>query len=1577
MSNLSFRNLKGQISTAPDILTNYWSPLAKHIETAPRKNVVRFAEKVTYWASPADMIARWNYGNKSKTYHPARRKNKFNVMDEWRSKKYRFPRGNLVISGIGGENGVKDLARPPKPVITGDPSGILKKGPFPEKGILKRPSRTDSDTLTVASAKGLPFMKGEPDNTAEPESYDVEQSSSSRNGVLRPEDPIGNTGHSRDRLEKLKVRVPTSKFTKVRNKYANRRARKLQKRVEEALLAIDLDKASLANLESELRSLETENPDFVNMQLSEQSIHNLEEQSVSEGGSHELPLPPGWKSTVPQWNDLNEEANWSEGERWSDTRAETLYNLKQITKLSRLSRLPRSALKEIFGNQAVLDSGATSTFIKPEHGAIPTGEKSNKIVRVPNGQSMIASEKAMLPNKKLRDEARECDILPGLHKDSLISVGKLADAGYYTIFMPGNQGVQVIDGTKTKMCLPGEAILRGWRDHQGLWRVPIAEEEYALPDEDLEESLNNVFDLPSLEQTIRYLHACAGFPTRRTWIKAIKKGNYVGWPVLTEQNVNKYFPESTETVKGHMNHQRQGVRSTKRKPQDPEDIDTKSEVGKKERDIYTKVIDLWDQKETIYTDQTGNLPVQSRSGNRFIMVMVAIDSNAILVTPVKDHTDQQLRNAYLTLLKRVKNAGVQVKKHILDNECSENMKEVIKQECELELVPPGCHRRNIAEVGIKIFKNHFISILSGTDPSFPLSLWDKLLPQAELTVNLLRQSNSTPTVSAHAHLFGMFDFNKMPLAPLGCGIQIHEDTDKRKSWAPHTIDGWYLGTSPEHYRAHRVYAKSTNSERISETVFFKHKYLTNPTISHADKVVNAARELYNALSRKKQGLNSTTMKALQDLSKMFLDRAKTDQKDSWNESENQPTPPLSGVSSSGIEPRTSLSSTRQLTPTPPVIHGPEVSDDVDPPQKPKRIAKELKNLQSTRVLGSNGPPSMNTRSRCVAAVVAALTATSPTSAKMWNPRPSKSKAERLYAVLEGDRMLNYRQLISHPKLGEQWQTSSANEFGRLAQGIGGRIKGTNTIFFIKKEDIPEERMKDITYGKFVCNVRPEKDEKNRTRLVVGGNRINYPGDVGTPTADMLLAKIIFNSVISTKGAKFMTADISNFYLNTPLPRSEYVKLSLTVIPQEVIDEYSLQDKATKDGHVYIKINKGMYGLPQAGILAQDLLAKRLEEHGYYQSNIIPGLWKHKTRPILFSLVVDDFGIKYSNKEDVDHLLSVLKENYKIKEDWKGERYIGLHMRWDYQGRKVHVAMPEYVQKALNEFQYEMKKRKQYSPFACATKKYGKESQVMEEPKPSKLLDKAGQKLIQKITGKFLYLGRGVDSTLLTPLSAIAAQQAKPTEKTMEQAKQLLDYIASQEDAVITYKASDMVLAVHSDAGYHNESGARSRAGGHFFLSNNDEIPPNNGSILNVAQIIKAVMSSAAEAELGALYINAREAVHIRNILEEMGHPQPPTPIQVDNSTAEGVVNNKVQPKRMKTMDMRFHWLRCRKNQEQFRFHWRPGTTNLADYWTKHHPGIHHKNFRREILTPVNKVQKLFKTGNSGNLLRGCVEHYGA
>jgi hypothetical protein len=127
------------------------------------------------------------------------------------------------------------------------------------------------------------------------------------------------------------------------------------------------------------------------------------------------------------------------------------------------------------------------------------------------------------------------------------------------------------------------------------------------------------------------------------------------------------------------------------------------------------------------------------------------------------------------------------------------------------------------------------------------------------------------------------------------------------------------------------------------------------------------------------------------------------------------------------------------------------------------------------------------------------------------------------------------------------------------------------------------------------------------------------------------------------------------------------------------------------------------------------------------------------------------------------------------------------------------------------------------------------------------LNKAGKKFIQEVCGVFLFLARGVDGGLLPALSSLASQQSNPTEQTMELCKQFLDYMATQDDAILTYKASNMALTIHSDASYLSEANARSRAGGHMFMASNEEIPKNNGAILNILQIIRAVTSSAAEA----------------------------------------------------------------------------------------------------------------------------------
>jgi hypothetical protein len=162
-------------------------------------------------------------------------------------------------------------------------------------------------------------------------------------------------------------------------------------------------------------------------------------------------------------------------------------------------------------------------------------------------------------------------------------------------------------------------------------------------------------------------------------------------------------------------------------------------------------------------------------------------------------------------------------------------------------------------------------------------------------------------------------------------------------------------------------------------------------------------------------------------------------------------------------------------------------------------------------------------------------------------------------------------------------------------------------------------------------------------------------------------------------------------------------------------------------------------------------------------------------------------------------------------------------------------------------------------------------------------------------------------------------------------------------------------------------------------------PPNNGAILNIAKVIDAVVLSAAEAELGVLFMNAREAIYLQCILVETGHLQPKTPIQTDNSTAKGFINSKIQPKRTKLMDMRFKWLKNRQAKEQLRFYWRSGKTNLADYFTKHHPAAHHQCVRGEFLTRVAELLQLCMGSNlpqmqsvtqllAPKVLQGCVKH---
>jgi hypothetical protein len=215
--------------------------------------------------------------------------------------------------------------------------------------------------------------------------------------------------------------------------------------------------------------------------------------------------------------------------------------------------------------------------------------------------------------------------------------------------------------------------------------------------------------------------------------------------------------------------------------------------------------------------------------------------------------------------------------------------------------------------------------------------------------------------------------------------------------------------------------------------------------------------------------------------------------------------------------------------------------------------------------------------------------------------------------------------------------------------------------------------------------------------------------------------------------------------------------------------------------------------------------------------------------------------------------------------------------------------------------------------------YGAKTQFVNDETISPALSDKDVNKLQQLTGTLLFYARAVDPTLIMPINDLASEQSKATEVTADKFIKLLNYCNTHPETKIRYHASDMILHIHSDASYLSENEAKSRVSGFFYMGNktNTDKKITNGAILIISKVLKHVMSSPAEAEIGAVFINAKEGAVLRTTLEELGHKQPPTPMETDNTTATGYSNGTIKQKRTKAMDMRFYWIKDRVKQGQF------------------------------------------------------------
>jgi hypothetical protein len=447
-----------------------------------------------------------------------------------------------------------------------------------------------------------------------------------------------------------------------------------------------------------------------------------------------------------------------------------------------------------------------------------------------------------------------------------------------------------------------------------------------------------------------------------------------------------------------------------------------------------------------------------------------------------------------------------------------------------------------------------------------------------------------------------------------------------------------------HYRCQNVYISSTASERIVDTLeFFPHNYQM-PQLSSTDRLLMAAKDMTDAVQNPHPDVpfahvGDDTISALAELAAIFKLKLR-----------QTPSPTPQAVPSTVCQ-RSCLaeSSNQILNSTMPLsrqkrsqttIHTQDISNAPLPPRvvtprtlrpSPPRVPTRSRRL-SPRNLSQDDFFAMETAHMAIA---------------LGNNHWSwQHLANAVIHPVTGKEM-EYTALMKDPRLQPLWTRGFGNECRRLFQGIRD-IAGTTMCFFIKLNNIPKDR--NITYGKIVCDYKPHKKEKEHVRLTVGGDILDYSDDVATSTADITTFKILINSTLSTEEATMMMMDIKNYYLGTLLPRFEYMKKLLSRFPEEIIQNYNLNALAV-DGWVYIEIRKGMYGLKQAGLLDNHLLQTRLAPFGYYPARHTPGLWLHKTQPISFTLIVDDFTVKYVGKQHAEHLLNTLLRTYELTTDW--------------------------------------------------------------------------------------------------------------------------------------------------------------------------------------------------------------------------------------------------------------------------------------------------------------------------------------
>ena len=1122
---------------------------------------------------------------------------------------------------------------------------------------------------------------------------------------------------------------------------------------------------------------------------------------------------------------------------------------------------------------------------------------------------------------------------------------------------------------------------------------------------------------------VSYAHAAFCSPPDSSMYKALCKGWLGNYPGVTAATFYANKPNSTATAKGHLDQRRQKNKRRKFiKPTIPgSSSHISSNQAQREDTAYsniatTKVLKSSDL--TNYSDMPGRFPYISYRGYEYMLVSVY--RGAIHVELMKNRSATEYVRAYRETFEYYKQLGHTPLFQKLDNESSDKLEAFLEKEAKVkvEYVPASNHRRNRAERAIRDWKNHFISCLATVDPDFPMAYWCELVEQAELTINHLREWSTDSRISAYAGIHGApFDFVAHPIHPPGTKIVVLEPTGQRETWAPHGLDGFYLGPCLKHHQTYWVYITATNSIRNSDSISWHPSKLRLPGSSREDLLYAKASDIYSHLQSSADAkTNSTLCQLASDMHALMLqvqqqpqqqqqrvlpveiDPCTTQQAQRVLPVEIDPckTQPAQRVGEAATyHPTSSRSRARKkasrqhaeqadkyttqaklrymathrvffdyvgkgFTDTDDNIHF-QITKVVIPIQSPKGKAVRpfYRYFDTAKFTSAPVLEADYEHTPCAEMIIWSRKDKChknhpkylrwDTTAQAYSTFHS-SPSDPLLNVTSDGKPLTHRRAINGPD-GSLWMKENGKEIERLIM--------SETIRPIFKRDQPTDRRKDTTYYNPQVKEKLDhnKEKTRRVRGTLGGDRLNYDGPTSSPVADIAVIKLLLHSVVSDRlnhgtNTRFATIDLSDFYLESKLPRADYVRIAVKHIPDDILTEYDLH-KYIDNGHILFQVDGAMYGHPAAGRLANSDLVSLLHENGYIQDPDVPSLFENPLTGLVFTLVVDDLGVKYNDIRHLEDLKRVLNMKWKTKVDLSGQKYVGMRIEWHYDEPIpfFYLDMPTTVPAAIARFYPNGPPKGTHTPGIYVAPNF-KSPDLGATVDTSPPASTAERKFIMEVTGVFLFYARMIDHMMLPTTTFISKKQAAPTKNTLAATHQLLRYAIAHPNHKVKFTACDMTLIIQSDGSHLSQEQAGSIAGGaHYCGNKTDGQKIMNGLILPVCSSIRTVCASASETEYASLFINAQHAYFERVILERLHYPQEPTVIYADNNTAVGIANDTVKLRRSKAIDMRYHWIRDRVRRKVFRVVWSRGKDNDADFFTKIQPRTRHEFFTRRFVCP--------------------------